>query len=167
MQVALKYRKKSYFMGQVIFLTPSCPLGHLKIQNFFLFFFFRPLNSISPKFPRNGDLFRHFPSFLDLFWNLKKNFFWKIFLGFFSKIFFSSKIPLFLQNFNFWSNRTLWFISKNSIFLAKFQFFACCSYFFAKTAFFFLPSCQTNDKLVNFFFSNFARLHLSTVAKSW
>ena len=89
-------------MGQVIFLTPSCPLGPLKIQNFFLFFFFRPLNSISPLFPANGDLFRHFPSFLDLFWNLKKNFFWKIFLGFFSKNF---------------------FFFKNSIFLAKFQFF--------------------------------------------
>ena len=31
----------------------------------------------------------------------------------------------FLQNFNFLSNRTLWFISKNSICLAKFQFFVC------------------------------------------
>ena len=119
MQVALKYRKKSYFMGQVIFLTPSCPLGPLKIQNFFLFFFFRPLNSISPKFPRNGDLFRHFPSFLDLFWNLKKNFFWKIFLGFFSKFFF------FFQKFYFSCKISIFcllllFLCKNSFFLPSF-----------------------------------------------
>ena len=47
-QVALMDAKHLSFMGQVISWTPSCPLGPLKSQNFFQFFFFRHFSSIPP-----------------------------------------------------------------------------------------------------------------------
>ena len=47
-QVAPMDDEKSSFMGQVWFLAPSCPLGLLKSQKNFLFFFFHHFFSIPP-----------------------------------------------------------------------------------------------------------------------
>ena len=59
------------------FGAPSCPLGPLKSQKIFLFFFFRHLTSISPLRNRFRPLRNHFFHLLRPFLELEK----KIFLG--------------------------------------------------------------------------------------
>ena len=111
-------------MGQVPFLAPSYPLGLLKSQKNFLFFFFRHLTSISPlryHFHRAQNHFFHlFRPFLEL-WKKKifKNF-WKIFQNFFNFFnFFSSFLPLSRQTNDNFGNFFLKFSRLHLITVAK------------------------------------------------
>ena len=71
--------EKSSFMGQVWFLAPSCPLGLLKSQKNFLFFFFHHFTSIPPLRNPAGWLRNHFFHLLRPLVELENFFFFKNF----------------------------------------------------------------------------------------
>ena len=150
-------KRKIFFFGR--FGAPSCPLGPLKSQKNFLFFFFHHFTSIPPLRNPAGWLRNHFFHLFRPLVELEK----KIFFGKFSHFLIFGSKNLFYPKYGLLGLKSLGFAraftSRNKIatffywehlfpiFLALFATFWL---FLCKTAFFFLPVNRTINLVIFF-----------------